>query len=62
MRTLQATEYVIAEKSSREANIMIHPNLVGIKWFELYKVDELIRLGEEATIQQLPAIKELIKE
>ncbi len=62
VRTLQATEYVIAEKSSREANVMIHPNLVGIKWFELYKVDELIRLGEEATMQQLPAIKELIKE
>jgi predicted acylesterase/phospholipase RssA/CRP-like cAMP-binding protein len=62
VRTLQATEYVLAEQSCRQANVIIHPNLVGINWFELYKVDELIRLGEEATMQQLPAIKELIKE
>jgi predicted acylesterase/phospholipase RssA/cellulose biosynthesis protein BcsQ len=62
VRTLQASEYIIAEQSCRQANVVIHPNLVGINWFELYKVDELIRLGEEATIQNLPAIKELIKE
>lgn len=62
VQTLQATEYVIAEKSALEANVVIHPNLVGIKWYELYKVDELIRLGEEATLQQLDAIKKLIKE
>jgi NTE family protein len=62
VRTLQATEYVIAEQSAKEANIVIHPNLVGIKWFELYKVDELIRLGEEATMQHLEAIKKLVKE
>jgi NTE family protein len=62
VRTLQASEYIIAEQSCRQANVVIHPNLVGINWFELYKVEELIRLGEEATMQQLPAIKELIKE
>lgn len=62
VQTLQASEYVLAEQSAKEANVVIHPNLVGIKWFELYKVDELIRLGEEATMQQLDAIKKLIKE
>jgi NTE family protein len=62
VQTLQATEYVIAEQSAKEANVVIHPNLVGIKWYELYKVDELIRLGEEAAMQQLDAIKKLIKE
>ncbi len=62
VQTLQATEYLIAEQSSKEANVVIHPNLVGIKWFELYKVDELIRLGEEAAMQQLDAIKRLVKE
>jgi len=62
VQTLQSTEFVIAEQSAKEANVLIHPNLVGIKWFELYKVDELIRLGEEATIRQLDAIKKLVKE
>lgn len=62
VQTLQATEYVIAEKNAKDADIVIHPNLVGIKWFELYKVDELIRLGEEATLRHLGAIKKLVRE
>lgn len=62
VQTLQATEYVIAEKHAKDADIVIHPNLVGIKWFELYKVDELIRLGEEATLRHLGAIKKLVRE
>ncbi len=62
VQTLQATEYVIAEKNAKDADIVIHPNLVGIKWFELYRVDELIRLGEEAARHHLAAIKKLVRE
>lgn len=61
VRTLQATEYVIAEKSAENADVLIHPNLVGINWFELYRVDDLVNSGEAATRQALPQIKELIK-
>jgi predicted acylesterase/phospholipase RssA/CRP-like cAMP-binding protein len=61
VRTLQATEYVIAEQSAHQADIVIHPNLVGINWFELYRVDDLIRHGEEATRKALPKIKKLIE-
>lgn len=59
VRTLQATEYVIAEQSAHQADIVIHPNLVGINWFELYRVDDLIKNGEEATRKALPRIKKL---
>ena len=62
VRTLQATEYEIAKASSQNADILIEPDLVGIQWFELSKVDELLKRGEEATLKQLPAIKQLIKE
>lgn len=62
VRTLQASEYVIAEQSARLADIVIHPNLTGINWFELYKVDELIQRGEEATLAKLDQIKQLIAE
>ncbi len=62
VRTLQASEYVIAEQSARKANIVIHPDLVGFGWFELYRVDDLIERGEQATRALLPKIKKLIEE
>jgi len=60
VRTLQATEYVIAEQSAKQADVLIHPDLRGIQWFELYQVNELIKRGEEAAIKALPAIKALV--
>ncbi|MDO8580588.1 MAG: patatin-like phospholipase family protein [Candidatus Omnitrophota bacterium] len=62
VRTLQATEFVIAEQSAHQADVVIHPDLAGINWFELYKVDELIKRGEDAAHKHLPAIKKLIAE
>ncbi|MFA5060327.1 MAG: patatin-like phospholipase family protein [Candidatus Omnitrophota bacterium] len=60
--SLQATEYVIAEQSAQQADVVIHPDLSGVSWFELYRVDHLIKSGEEATQKMLPAIKKLISE
>ncbi len=61
VRSLQACEYVIAEQSAQQADVVIHPNLVGINWFELHRVDELLKSGEDATRQLLPKIKKLIE-
>ncbi|MBI5149447.1 MAG: patatin-like phospholipase family protein [Candidatus Omnitrophica bacterium] len=61
VRTLQATEHVLAEQSAQQADIVIHPDLVGINWFELYKVEELIKRGEEAARKALPEIKRLVE-
>jgi NTE family protein len=60
VRTLQATEFVIAEQSAKQADILVHPDLRGISWFELYEVNELIKRGEEAAQKALPAIKALV--
>ncbi len=62
VRTLQATEYVIAQQSALQADIIIHPDLSGINWFELYQVNKLLRAGEEAAYKALPEIKKLIAE
>ncbi len=62
VRSLQATEYVISQQSAQEADIVIHPDLGGVNWFELYKVTELIKSGEEAAQKALPAIQKLLKE
>lgn len=61
VQTLLASEYEMARHSAQHADVMIHPDLTGIQWFELYRVDDLIRRGEEAAQQALPAIKELIR-
>jgi predicted acylesterase/phospholipase RssA/CRP-like cAMP-binding protein len=60
VRTLQATEFVIAEQSARLADVVIHPDLKGIYWFELYEVNKLIKRGEEAAQKALPAIRVLL--
>ncbi|MBF0531864.1 MAG: patatin-like phospholipase family protein [Candidatus Omnitrophica bacterium] len=60
--TLQATEYVIAEQSAHQADVAIHPDLIGIEWYELYKTEELIKRGEEAARRSLPKIQQLVAE
>ena len=60
IRTLQAAEYVLAEQSAKQADVVIHPNLIGINWWELSKADELIKAGEEAARQHLAEIKQLL--
>ncbi|MDP8213335.1 MAG: patatin-like phospholipase family protein [Candidatus Zapsychrus exili] len=60
VKTLQATEYFIAEKSAKQANVLIHPDLIGIEWYELNRVDEIVKSGEDATRDLLPNIKRLI--
>jgi len=62
VRTLQASEHVIAEQSAQQADVVIHPDLVGVNWFELNKVDELIKAGEQAARNCLPEIKKLVVE
>lgn len=62
IQTLQASEYIIAEQNARQADVVIHPDLVGIKWYQLDRADELIKLGEEATRNCLPEIKKLIED
>lgn len=60
VQTLQASEYVLAEQSGQQADVLIHPDLTGINWFELYRVKDIIRSGEEATRKVIPQIKKLI--
>jgi hypothetical protein len=51
---------VISEQNAQQADVVIHPDLVGIKWHQLDKVDELIKRGEKAASNRLQEIKKLI--
>lgn len=60
VRALQASEFLIAQQSAKQADVLIHPDLKGISWFEMYEVNQLIERGEEAAQKALPAIKALV--
>lgn len=60
--TLQASGYVLAEQSGQQADVLIHPDLSGINWYELYRVDELLARGEAAARAALPKIREVLSE
>ena len=59
VKTLQASEYVIAESSGNQANVLIHPNLVSINWYELNRVEDLVKAGEDATLDLMDQINAL---
>jgi hypothetical protein len=40
----------------------MHPELSGVSWYELYRVDELIKRGEDVAYKNLDAIKKLIED
>ena len=61
VQTLLASEYQAAKQASRDIDVMIHPDLSGIQWYELYRVDDLIALGEQAAEKALPMIHDLLK-
>ncbi len=58
--TLQSAEYVIAKQSEEQADVNIHPEAYDVNWYELYKVDALIKAGEDAARRALPQIRALI--
>lgn len=60
VNSLQALEYIIAKGDSRQANVVINPIIPGTRWFEFYKVEQLIKKGEIATENALSSIKDLI--
>ncbi len=62
MHTMQGMEYILAEAGCAQADVVLHPTLPRINWFEFYNVDQLIRRGQEETEAHLPAIKKLVFE
>ncbi len=62
MHTMQGMEYILAETGCAQADVVLHPTIPRVNWFEFYNVDQLIRRGQEETEAHLPAIKKLVFE
>ncbi len=62
MHTMQAMEYELAEVGCAQADVVLHPTVPQINWYEFYHLDQLIARGEEETLAHLPEIKKLVSE
>lgn len=62
VNSIQVLEFVIAEKDCQRANIVIRPVVVGVDWFEFFKAEDLIKMGEEETKKSSVVLKSLIRE
>jgi len=60
VKSLHSVGYVLAEQSAEQADVLIHPDLTGIDWYELYKVDKLVDAGEKATNAKRQELLELM--
>ena len=60
--SIQAMEYVIAESDCQKADILMHPIENGVDWIDFFKVERLIKKGEEEAVKTLSAIKSVLNE
>lgn len=60
MHSMQAMEYELGEAACAQADVVLHPTLPRVNWWEFYSQNELIRRGEEVTQAHLTEIKRLV--
>ena len=62
VNSMQMMEYAIAESDCQKADVLISPVAEGVDWFDFFKVEGLIKKGEEDAIKALPAIRRVLSE
>jgi len=60
--SIEMLQSEVAEKESQLADVLLHPDLHGLYWLELYRVEEFARRGEEETRRNLDKIRQLVNE
>ncbi len=61
VRTLEASESVIARQSGKAADLVLQPDLEGLNWYELYQAEELIKRGEAVARKNIDKIKRIAR-
>ncbi|UCC16204.1 MAG: patatin-like phospholipase family protein [Dehalococcoidales bacterium] len=60
MQTIYIVSTYVAKDSLEGADIVIEPDVAGFKLSDFHKVDECVKLGEEAADNAVPRIKRLL--
>ncbi len=62
VNSVQASEYILAQMSGQNADILMHPVAYALDWYEFFFGDKAVARGEEEAKKFLPAIRELISQ
>lgn len=62
MNSMHAMEYVLAEMSCAQADIVIRPTVPTANWFEFFNPERIIKRGEEEARKAIPHIKAILYE
>ncbi|MBI4387567.1 MAG: patatin-like phospholipase family protein [Candidatus Omnitrophica bacterium] len=62
MKTIQFMEYGMAEASSQQADITLHPVVVDAHWAEFFSHEKFVQCGEDETRERIGEIKKLISD
>lgn len=60
--SIELMQSEVAQKEAQLADIILHPDLSGLHWLELYKSEEFVRRGEQETRENLGKIWQVINE
>jgi NTE family protein len=61
LRTNDITQHSLSQLQLKEADIIIRPNLVGIRWSDFHRLEDSLRAGEDATKEKADEIRSLIR-
>ncbi len=61
LRTNDITQHSLSQLQLKEADIIIRPNLAGIRWSDFQRLEDSLRAGEEATKEKADEIRSLIR-
>ncbi|MBI5144210.1 MAG: patatin-like phospholipase family protein [Candidatus Omnitrophica bacterium] len=59
VNSIQASEYLLAERSCQDADVAMHPVVPTVDWYEFYESAKVVKRGEEEALKYLPQLKEL---
>lgn len=62
VNSIQSMEYRIAESDCQKADILLSPVAEGVDWFDFFRVERLIRRGEEEALKMLSALRSVLSE
>jgi len=60
--SIEVMQSEVAQKEAQLADIVLHPDLSGLHWLELYKSEEFVRRGEQEARRNLGKIWQIINE
>ncbi|MFC1752709.1 patatin-like phospholipase family protein [Thermoproteota archaeon] len=58
VNSILGMEHVMAQENCRKADVVINPIIPGANWFEFFRVEELIKRGEEEAVKAIEKIRE----